>query len=778
MNRRKPQRDRSRILTPEGLQKLQARIREKEIQHGEKFTRQKISDLAGLHPDTVSKIFLCKQGVDRDSIQRLFCAFELELAESDLISTIQACLPKPDSNFVGREGAIADLNTFVKEGAKVILIHAKGGVGKTTLARKYLHQHFGSYIEFPIAKEPQNITSVESLIEERLKQLGEEPGREFGVSLDRLKRKLETERIGVLIDNLEPALDGNGKFIEPHRRYVELLRVLAEPEVKSITLITSRECLRESALTVHHYRLEGLDVPAWQEFFNSRNLQTNSPALDAMHRAYGGNAKAMEILISAIIQDYEGNLEAYWQANQGDLLIERELEDLVVCQFNRLQQLNPDAYKLLCRMGCYRYQDVATVPEEGLFCMLWDVPEAQHRRVVKSLRDRSLVEFRNGEYWLHPVIRAEALARLRVSQDWEKGNQRAAEFWTESVKTVETVEDARRAFEAYHHYVDIDYFEQAARVILEVKSHNDPSEHLGYACWRLGLLHQVISAVIQIKDEINDAYSLSSFNRILGYAYNLLGDIHKAINYHKESVRVASKYLDSLYSKSTIDRRYGQIGDMQLAYWVNIGVAKLDLWELTEAIEAFEEVLSLAESREHYRYSIEAYFCLALLKSYLGFNKEAYDFAEKAEAQMRLSELDVSHWSRWSRGYYFLFLGKTRNNLGEIEKSFEMYQRAIVYSEENYYSQVKAKALDGLAELYRKQEDFETALSHHSEAIELLDKIGAKCDLAEAYYQLGLTYQKMGNAQQSQENFDKAILLFREMEAPKQVEKVQRSIGN
>ena len=121
-------------------------------------------------------------------------------------SNSQECLSRVDTNFVGREEAIAHLNTFVNQGAKVILIHAKGGVGKTTLARKYLQQHFGSYIEFPIAKEPQNITSVKSLIEERLKQLGEEPGREFGVSLDRLKRKLETERIGGWLNHCAIAL--------------------------------------------------------------------------------------------------------------------------------------------------------------------------------------------------------------------------------------------------------------------------------------------------------------------------------------------------------------------------------------------------------------------------------------------------------------------------------------------------------------------------------------------------------------------------------------------
>lgn len=86
--------------------------------------------------------------------------------------------------------------------------------------------------------------------------------------------------------------------------------------------------------------------------------------------------------------------------------------------------------------------------------------------------------------------------------------------------------------------------------------------------------------------------------------------------------------------------------------------------------------------------------------------------------------------------------------------------------------QVKAKTINGLAEIHRQQTDFALALANHTEAIELLDKIGAKCDLAEAYFQLGLTNQKMVNPDESQMNFNRAIQLFTEIKAPKQVEKV------
>jgi len=104
----------------------------------------------------------------------------------------------PNLNFVGREGAIAHLNTRINQGAKVILIQAPGGVGKTTLAQEYLKsQGFDLVLELLMAKEKENITLVESVIEEWLKRdFQEEPGREFGVTLGRLKRQLQMRRVG------------------------------------------------------------------------------------------------------------------------------------------------------------------------------------------------------------------------------------------------------------------------------------------------------------------------------------------------------------------------------------------------------------------------------------------------------------------------------------------------------------------------------------------------------------------------------------------------------
>nr|WP_322716919.1 tetratricopeptide repeat protein [Nostoc sp. ChiQUE02]MDZ8229804.1 tetratricopeptide repeat protein [Nostoc sp. ChiQUE02] len=683
----------------------------------------------------------------------------------------------PDKNFVGRERAIAHLNNFDSQGAKVILIQAKGGVGKTTLARNYLKQKFSFYIEFPIAKETENITPIGSLVEERLRQLNEEPGREFGVSLERFRQKLQAERIGVLIDNLEPALDENGKFIKPHRCYVELLQVLADPSLQSLTLITSRDRLHESDVSVSYYILEGLSVNAWEEYFNSRSLQTNSPALSAIHNAYGGNAKAMEIIAGAIQVDYAGNVEQYWQMNQGDLLVEADLRDLVTTQLNRLAQHHSPAFKLLCRLGCYRYQDIATVSINGLFSLLWDVPESQRQRVVSSLRDRSLVEFQNSEYWLHPVIREEAINRLRASEDWETANRKAAEFWTNSVNKVYIMEEALQAFEAYYHYLAIDDFEAACSVMVyrrksKWKWHNlEGGENLGTSLRTLGLLQKLILAGTQIIGNVLRGINLVSIHLNLAQSYWIVGNLSESFREYENAEILDIECLHANTNSQndlTLDRFY-------MCSLVGKGICKIDLLEMQEAEEIFFKLLEISQQKNHYNFQIEAYYGLAFIYSNTSFKEKAQNFANKS---YNSSKDDSDELNEWAIGHRFIFLGLTYKNLGDIQTSFQMYNQAVTFADDNHYTQIKARALTGLAELHRERQEFETAFSDHSKAIELLEKIGAKCDLAEAYYQLGLTHQKKEELEKSKENFEKAIQLFREIEAPKQVEKVRRATDN
>jgi tetratricopeptide (TPR) repeat protein len=671
---------------------------------------------------------------------------------------------------------------LTERGTKVIVIQARGGVGKTTLARKYLQQGFGTSLEFPIAKETKDIASVESLIEEKLRQLGEEPGREFLVSIDRLKRKLQAERIGILIDNLEPALDSAGKFIELHRGYVELLRVLTDPGVRSLTLITSRERLNESSISVEPYLLKELSLEAWRQYFHNRfrllDFERNefeyadSSALANLQNAYGGNAKAMDILCGAILTDYDGKITAYWEANQNDLLIERALEDLVVGQFDRVQQLDPDAYKLLCRMGCYRYQDVPTVPLEGLLCLLWDVPENRQRRVVKALQERSLVEHKNEEFWLHPVIRGEAIGRLREDETWRRISCETAQFWLQSVDTIDSINDVVKAFEAYYHYVAIGDYEKASLVILSKKKSRsvDYAEiELGRSLYRLGSMQQTITSIRKVIENIESKLYLSKLYNILAVPCRISGSIHQAIYYHQKAADLAVQYFDDFpgFQNDAQELKLSRLHSL-----VGLCLCKIALWELQEAFDILNDVNDLKEYISITEIGVYTTDCFSVfLNSCLFPNEKNTESTDSIYEKLKYS-------SQIGTGFRVLYLGMTYKNLGEFCKAFEVYSKVILHAEEFQYPGTKAVAMNLIAEVYRERGDFSLALFNHVEAVKSLRQFGALADLAGAYYQLGLTHQAMGRQDKSVESFQEAIRLFTGMEAPKQVERVRRSLEN
>jgi tetratricopeptide (TPR) repeat protein len=470
---------------------------------------------------------------------------------------------------------------------------------------------------------------------------------------------------------------------------------LANPTVQSVTLITSRERLYEEGISVWLYPLRELPKEAWNQFFETCGINTGSCALsDAsalyqMHQAYGGNAEAMFVLSGAIQIECQGDLEAYWEDNHEDLLINPTLENLVKSQFNKLQQDDEQAYRLLCRLGCYRYQDVPSVPKEGIFYLLWDVPEERRKRVVKALRDRSLVKVCNEEYYLHPVIRAEAIARLRAGEDCKEANHKAAEFWTECVETVATLEDALRALEAYYQYLEINEFELAGNVITKQRENKwEKDEALGRAFFRLGSLQQIIFLITRIINNFSPGYSLISLYNILGASYWLSGQVHDAIECHAQSGIIARK---------------SEHKDYVIYSLLNIGVGKIDLLEIEEALSVFREVEFLLKNEANgklKKYEITPWYCLAFLNFCLKRQDEAIKFAEEAYNRLLIINKDQSIWGK---SYGLLFLGMTYKNLGDINKASGMYQQAITYAEETHYTQVKAKAITGLAELYRKQ---------------------------------------------------------------------------
>ncbi|MEB3883399.1 hypothetical protein [Lyngbya sp. CCY1209] len=702
---------------------------------------------------------------------------ELDISDHPTISPPQNIERLTDRDFVGREEAIADLDRLVERGATCILIQSPGGVGKTVLAERYLTQRFSQPpLRFDIAKDAKNINSAEGWIEQNLRKLGEEPGREFLVSCDRLREKLQSEAIGILVDNLEPALDKDGKFIADHRSYVELLRVLCDRSLKSLTLITSRERVCES-LDIVLYPLKVLSVEAWREYFSQQELNADSPVLAEIHQAYGGNALAMNILRERIALDYERDIEDYWEIHYTEegVSVETAVHNLLVEQFGRLESVDLMAYQLLCRMGCFRYQDVPTVPRDGLLCLLWDVPKRDASGAIERLWKRGLIERVNREYKLHPLIRQEAFERSKISEDREKANRTVARFWTQIVDTIDTGKDAITALEAYYHYLQIEDFNGAADVIATERDHiYEMGEPLGCSFYRLGLLIQIEQAINAIKDKVKVSFSLGRLYNVLGDTYWMMGRLQDSLFAHKKLAEIAKK-LEESYKN---DEKDPKIYRLYIVSFLSQALCKLELLEFEEAIELLEFHISLIDRSKSLPIS-DVYSMLSFCYSSINESAKSQIFLKRSmnDFDREFDRISSIQAGIWYTSYYYIFTGKTCYNLKDIDGAKTQYNTAISFADETNYLQVKAKGFMGLGEIYMRS-DVSTALNYHDEATKILEKIGAKCDLAEAYYQLGLTYQVMGEIANSQDYFNRAIALWEKIDAPLQIERVRRSMNH
>jgi tetratricopeptide (TPR) repeat protein len=678
------------------------------------------------------------------------------------------------ADFVGRTAAIAHLKTLVTQGSKAIVIQGEGGLGKTTLAQQFLQaQGFEVVLELLMAKDTQNITPAERVVEEWLKQdFQDEAGLDLGISLERLKRHLRQRRVGILIDNLEPALDAHGQFVPHHRHYVDLLSGLTSAQCQGVTLLTSRDRLCEPSVTVEHYRLPGLTLAAWQQFFTPK-MPVKEFILQAMHHSYGGNAKAMGILAGAIQTEYDGDMVAYWQ-HQDALLAVTDLKNLINSQLQRLQNHDPHAYRLFCRLGCYRYQDVPTVPLAGVLTLLWDIPEPQRRSALVALQNRSLMESCKGTYGLHPALREAAIARLQPSPDWVSAHTQAALFWQNQVSAIQTTQDALSALEAYYHYLAIEDYGKAGRVILKSRL-NQWNQHLplGSTLYRMGLLQPLLSAIPTILQPLHHDHTLSELHNILGDVYWITGRVHDAIQAQEKAIELSVQALTHYPEVSEHAKAryyYTMVGiDSRLS----IGLYCLDLWELERAAQCFEQVIVQVHGTTHARWAEKASVCLALAQSHLGQSKTAH---QKADAVYHTLFFERPLENRGSAAYFIQLLGQTYVNLGRFEIAQALFEKALSFSESSHYTQVQGKTLTGLAIMQRQQGDCLGAIASLKKAIQRLESLGAKCDLAEAYYQLGITYQAIEHPERDAA-IKQAIALFDAISAPRQVKKVMERLS-
>ena len=315
--------------------------------------------------------------------------------------------------FYGRQWEQTLLTSWiVEERCRVVSVLGLGGIGKSVLATRVMHQ-VAEHFEVVIWRSLRDAPTCEVLLDECLQVLRERPvnpTRRLSLLLENMRRSC----VLLVLDNLEALLEegqGIGHMRPGYEDYSLLLRQVAETEHQSCLLLTSREKpmdivpLESSRAPVRTLRLARLDANACEQLLAEKEVMGSSADKAALIEAYTGNPLALKIVAQTIVDLFDGKIAPFLE--QGEVVF-GGVRELLDEQYARLADLERT---LLCWLAILR-EPVSI--DELLALLVTPISRSQALEAIEALHRRSLIERgqRPGSFTLQSVVLEYMTARL------------------------------------------------------------------------------------------------------------------------------------------------------------------------------------------------------------------------------------------------------------------------------------------------------------------------------------------------------------------------------
>ena len=722
-------------------------------------------------------------------------------------------IPSTKAVFVGREVKIIKVSRALGDIKKqIITITGLGGIGKSSLAEKVANRNSWKFEGGIRWIDCRGKPSLDVVLSEILKMFE----KELNVEVDKIGTEQKTAFISQLLprndnllifDNFESVLDDES--------IRDLLKNLSDT---SKVLITSRKEVGEEGEEIIH--LDILPEKAGIELIikEALRLKVDRIAKETRKRRFNfANEKDLKLIYVRV----GGHPQAIkWVVSWArKLTLEQILKDLKPLHtdlnklFDRSYDILEEEEKLLLRQLSIFLSDVSFEDIEALFIPtnIWVS--------IGTLIDANLLEFKDGRYILHPIVREyvypklenqkelhlkageyllskkgmnplEAIDQYFFAEDWKRVMNIIENIYGKLVKIGLWNEAIKRATQGI----------EASRRIGDKEFESGSLLEMGIMYYRVGnyekakqLYHESIEKGMELKDK---RIILGNLHQ-LGMIEETQGNYDEALKFYKESLKIS----EELENKSGIAKTIHQLGNIEylqsnydeaLKYYNRSLKIKEEVEDKSGIASTLHQLGKIAQDHVNYNEALKYYNQSLNIKKELGdkigiaftlhqlgiiaADQGNYDKALKYCKDSLNIKKELGDRSGISTSFHLL--GTILENQGNYSEALKYYKKCLKIAEELGEKGGITVSLHQLGIIAAKQGNYSDALKYCEGCLKIKMEIGDKKGIAYGLALTGLIKGEMGEIDKGIELTKQALEIFDEIGLTHEVKKARDQIDD